>query len=111
MLRQASQPVNEWPFADCVTPLYDVVLVKCGISGVLAVLVDSQLLEQLDPIVIANGFCHRRIETSLLEGTLVNPQTTSMIIQRNTIGHALIRSEEHTSELQSQFHLVCRLLL
>src|SRR5689334_23670472 len=25
--------------------------------------------------------------------------------------HAKIRSEEHTSELQSQFHLVCRLLL
>src|SRR5689334_24662591 len=25
--------------------------------------------------------------------------------------HAEIRSEEHTSELQSQFHLVCRLLL
>src|SRR5689334_24372965 len=27
------------------------------------------------------------------------------------INEALIRSEEHTSELQSQFHLVCRLLL
>src|SRR5689334_24756235 len=25
--------------------------------------------------------------------------------------HANLRSEEHTSELQSQFHLVCRLLL
>src|SRR5438309_6401234 len=25
--------------------------------------------------------------------------------------HCLWRSEEHTSELQSQFHLVCRLLL
>src|SRR5689334_23814399 len=25
--------------------------------------------------------------------------------------HHAIRSEEHTSELQSQFHLVCRLLL
>src|SRR5689334_24093323 len=25
--------------------------------------------------------------------------------------HSLLRSEEHTSELQSQFHLVCRLLL
>src|SRR5689334_23960015 len=25
--------------------------------------------------------------------------------------HFLVRSEEHTSELQSQFHLVCRLLL
>src|SRR5689334_23902122 len=29
---------------------------------------------------------------------------------RAQAGHAL-RSEEHTSELQSQFHLVCRLLL
>src|SRR5689334_24433346 len=28
-----------------------------------------------------------------------------------TIGDLLDRSEEHTSELQSQFHLVCRLLL
>src|SRR5689334_23795331 len=26
-------------------------------------------------------------------------------------GHIAERSEEHTSELQSQFHLVCRLLL
>src|SRR2546422_7236238 len=25
--------------------------------------------------------------------------------------HALVRSEEHTSELQSRLHLVCRLLL
>src|SRR5689334_24816361 len=25
--------------------------------------------------------------------------------------HGVFRSEEHTSELQSQFHLVCRLLL
>src|SRR5689334_24593045 len=29
---------------------------------------------------------------------------------QNTLSH-LRRSEEHTSELQSQFHLVCRLLL
>src|SRR5689334_24477930 len=26
-------------------------------------------------------------------------------------GASIVRSEEHTSELQSQFHLVCRLLL
>src|SRR5689334_24765538 len=31
---------------------------------------------------------------------------------RYAVPHALlVRSEEHTSELQSQFHLVCRLLL
>src|SRR5438309_6136646 len=28
-----------------------------------------------------------------------------------TASRATVRSEEHTSELQSQFHLVCRLLL
>src|SRR5689334_24026862 len=28
-----------------------------------------------------------------------------------TSASAVVRSEEHTSELQSQFHLVCRLLL
>src|SRR2546422_1695233 len=28
-----------------------------------------------------------------------------------TTGHGLSRSEEHTSELQSRLHLVCRLLL
>src|SRR5438309_8138081 len=28
-----------------------------------------------------------------------------------TVGRDDVRSEEHTSELQSQFHLVCRLLL
>src|SRR5689334_24209469 len=30
---------------------------------------------------------------------------------RDRAGEVLGRSEEHTSELQSQFHLVCRLLL
>src|SRR5438309_8584234 len=33
------------------------------------------------------------------------------ILKRDNIAEALERSEEHTSELQSQFHLVCRLLL
>src|SRR5689334_23595629 len=31
--------------------------------------------------------------------------------RRGRAARALDRSEEHTSELQSQFHLVCRLLL
>src|SRR6266481_7088097 len=29
----------------------------------------------------------------------------------DALAHEVLRSEEHTSELQSQFHLVCRLLL
>src|SRR2546430_3502377 len=31
--------------------------------------------------------------------------------QRQPVGHPVLRSEEHTSELQSQSNLVCRLLL
>src|SRR5689334_24797810 len=33
------------------------------------------------------------------------------VAEAELIGDLLHRSEEHTSELQSQFHLVCRLLL
>src|SRR3712207_6918355 len=36
---------------------------------------------------------------------------TQSLRSPNEIGHTLIRSEEHTSELQSRQYLVCRLLL
>src|SRR5438309_4268936 len=42
----------------------------------------------------------------LLDGT-----TQSAFIDGGPSGDRVLRSEEHTSELQSQFHLVCRLLL
>src|SRR3989338_8897877 len=37
--------------------------------------------------------------------------TISEVPDVDKTGDAVQRSEEHTSELQSQFHLVCRLLL
>src|SRR5689334_24387888 len=46
---------------------------------------------------------------------LLGNSSLSLTSGREGIGRLLIsnfsRSEEHTSELQSQFHLVCRLLL
>src|SRR5689334_23890121 len=39
---------------------------------------------------------------------ITHPQTGMKVLNRVV---ELCRSEEHTSELQSQFHLVCRLLL
>src|SRR5689334_23958170 len=36
-------------------------------------------------------------------------ERTQVVDAAHTVG--TVRSEEHTSELQSQFHLVCRLLL
>src|SRR5689334_25360072 len=41
----------------------------------------------------------------------VDPSETGMATGINTITRTAGRSEEHTSELQSQFQLVCRLLL
>src|SRR5689334_23958656 len=39
----------------------------------------------------------------------VDPEREQLVLQGRVPDHP--RSEEHTSELQSQFHLVCRLLL
>src|SRR5689334_24787869 len=73
-------------------------------------------------------------EDGIRDGTVTGVQTCALPICRRTIrmllveeqalaphqdqqhgNHAdqgeTVRSEEHTSELQSQFHLVCRLLL
>src|SRR5689334_24824215 len=47
--------------------------------------------------------------------TAPSPRSTTRVLERLDhvvrLGARLVRSEEHTSELQSQFHLVCRLLL
>src|SRR5689334_23439732 len=39
------------------------------------------------------------------------PISTPEKLCKSGSGSSMMRSEEHTSELQSQFHLVCRLLL
>src|SRR5689334_24744941 len=53
----------------------------------------------------ARGLSHIGIlRTLIAHGIVPN------IVVGTSIG-AVVRSEEHTSELQSQFHLVCRLLL
>src|SRR5689334_25243440 len=55
--------------------------------------------------------------SSLLEANDPRRRTSAQDHSRNRQGAAMgltgryWRSEEHTSELQSQFHLVCRLLL
>src|ERR1041385_1407605 len=46
-----------------------------------------------------------------LKRTLLNVDSHIRELKLETIHHELLRSEEHTSELQSRLHLVCRLLL
>src|SRR6516164_8967536 len=41
----------------------------------------------------------------------VEPMSSTSFGKSIVIEYFFLRSEEHTSELQSQFHLVCRLLL
>src|SRR2546429_5503299 len=63
---------------------------------------------------------HRAVETTrdpaVLDGFGVLPRSARWIGHypirvRGTFGGSIARSEEHTSELQSRLHLVCRLLL
>src|SRR5690554_7070605 len=56
---------------------------------------------------------HRSLEDALsfhLANKLDSPALAAISV-REVIDQALARSEEHTSELQSRPHLVCRLLL
>src|SRR5438309_9140820 len=62
-----------------------------GVIGKAEVIVGAKINDRLGLTTITNG------------GTSVRRGQEFWLIQ--------FRSEEHTSELQSQFHLVCRLLL
>src|SRR2546422_5066783 len=56
----------------------------------------------------------RRLDLPKIEIGLWNPLVSILKILCRSVGHPAIgenRSEEHTSELQSRLHLVCRLLL
>src|SRR5689334_23384785 len=61
---------------------------------------------------------HRDLDDRVLRG-VGDEQRRALVVEREAIGadggrrprRLEERSEEHTSELQSQFHLVCRLLL
>src|SRR5438309_6763882 len=52
---------------------------------------------------------HKRRYNDLLNSFIVYDDVVSSGLAHSQ--HLVARSEEHTSELQSQFHLVCRLLL
>src|SRR5207253_10225197 len=50
-------------------------------------------------------------ELGLIEAIVLSVQTFSPLITSGYFWPSCVRSEEHTSELQSRGHLVCRLLL
>src|SRR5437879_13739235 len=55
---------------------------------------------------------HDALPISGVGSGLANPSTARRIDDANTVSTmAILRSEEHTSELQSPMYLVCRLLL
>src|SRR2546422_2072145 len=56
--------------------------------------------------------CRQPVDSSSAVSIFANTSSaTSFLIWKKTLLGRLSRSEEHTSELQSRLHLVCRLLL
>src|SRR2546429_5050238 len=49
--------------------------------------------------------------TTLFRSPLHSRPASRIVVSRHRSNHRCRRSEEHTSELQSRLHLVCRLLL
>src|SRR2546422_2204277 len=65
---------------------------------------------RLRPVNLVERHHHR----SLFEGRIIQPEfiVHSLKVRHGiSFGPQINRSEEHTSELQSRLHLVCRLLL
>src|SRR5207302_3789805 len=59
---------------------------------------------------LADGYAAKKIEWDEIE-PIVASNSFSVKLESGSSGGGLIRSEEHTSELQSRENLVCRLLL
>src|SRR2546429_6359486 len=74
----------------------------CGAEGAIPVIVDrdENAGEELHAELRAG-----RVESGLIIAELSAPEACANVVD------GTIRSEEHTSELQSRLHLVCRLLL
>src|SRR5689334_24031156 len=70
----------------------------------------SVLINDLDGDVAEEAANAIQGETVAFAGDLTKGDTPDQLVQRAVDSFGK-RSEEHTSELQSQFHLVCRLLL
>src|SRR5689334_1443452 len=65
-------------------------------------------------VALTNALCDVPISVTLIEAGIAKVAGCRLpcyLPSGNTDVQHFKRSEEHTSELQSQFHLVCRLLL
>src|SRR5699024_7196593 len=62
-------------------------------------------------IAIGNGTASRETEQFIAEMLQNNQLDIPYIIVNEAVASVYSRSEEHTSELQSRFDIVCRLLL
>src|SRR2546429_2046166 len=63
------------------------------------------------------AFIHQRLQLIFPKATAISVAAAAVRAKQKTLGSRVLflphglRSEEHTSELQSRLHLVCRLLL
>src|SRR5687768_4244005 len=87
-----------------------------GEDGVLQKLKHLRLLWMLRPLIVRVNKTlppnqHRLKKVLRLRQPLLRSESVDETAVISAASHAAIRSEEHTSELQSRLHLVCRLLL
>src|SRR5689334_6496275 len=91
---------------------WDYLLAAAKFHGLIPVLA-PRLLRQITSVPERVRFEVQQASRRALEGTLALSGELVRVLRNLNAEHVecIPRSEEHTSELQSQFHLVCRLLL
>src|SRR2546429_4631097 len=71
---------------------------------------DQPFYEWMGQGDVGDGLDFYRLQYPQIGLPLVEP-IERIIVRAEVLRHPALRSEEHTSELQSRLHLVCRLLL
>src|SRR5207249_10700176 len=81
----------------------------CASKGGVTMLTKAMALDHAHENVRVNCICPSIVETELVKGLFDGSEQGKRL--RQSREGIIPRSEEHTSELQSRFDLVCRLLL
>src|SRR5690554_7388959 len=108
-LAMALLSLELWVIKDLAIPLVIILGVQAVVMVLFAIFVVFRVMgKDYDAAVLAGGFCGFGMGAT--PTAVANMQA---VTDRYGPSHKafLIRSEEHTSELQSRPHLVCRLLL
>src|SRR5207253_4038694 len=102
---------DDTPTTDIYTlSLHDALPIYLGAATAVELRLTSGVVHDAEVAILSRDLRTAKIASSML-WTRVQAAAAGSLVSRLSVPTDQTRSEEHTSELQSRGHLVCRLLL